>query len=174
MKNVKRGDIYYIKKFNTIGTEQAGGRPFLVVSPNELLKNGHGALCVPLTTQNKKPLPQHTITYCTGTPSTVLCEQMRYIDENLFDDYCGTVNEKEMEAINKCLVEAIGVSNEFETIKQHKKEISEKNIEIIKLKAQKEAYVELLTKHLKAENPKKNQLKTLFSRNKINKEKKAK
>lgn len=165
--NIKRGDIYYIQKCDTIGTEQAGGRPFVIVSPNELLKNGHGALCVPLTTQYKKPLPQHTVTYGTGTPSTVLCEQMRYVDELLFGDYCGAVSEEEMEAINKCLLAAVGVSKEFESNKQYQKEINEKNVEIIKLKAQKDVYVELLTKYLKAKNPKKmNWLKTLFTSNK--------
>ena len=73
--DIKRGEIYYINLYPTTGTEQIAGRPFVVVAPTELIKDGYGALCAPLTTKHKKRLPQHTIITATGIPSIVLCEQ---------------------------------------------------------------------------------------------------
>lgn len=109
--DVRRGEIFYIFKtpggYN--GTEQEDGRPFIVISPDRMTQNGHGALCVPLTTQDKKPLPQHCKIDCRGTISTALCEQIKYIDESKFGDYFLTLSDEEMAEVNKCLLEAVGL-----------------------------------------------------------------
>ena len=113
--NGRRREIFFIKKhngYNTVGTEQGNGRPYLIVTPNELLHKSPGALCVPLTTQEKRPLPQHCKIDCLGKESTVLCEQMRYIDETQFGDYYCTATDEEMAEVEKCLLEAVGISFE--------------------------------------------------------------
>lgn len=118
----KRGDIYFVKNFfNPVGSEQAAGRPFLVVSPNAILVNSPGALCVPLTTRPKKSLPQHTDIDCLGRISTALCEQMRYIDESNFGHYYCTATNKEMARVDRCLLEAVGVPPFGEKRKMPKK-----------------------------------------------------
>ncbi len=123
--NGRRGEIFFIKKYNghTVGSEQGNGRPYLIVTPNELLHKSPGALCVPLTTQEKRPLPQHCKIDCLGKVSTVLCEQMRYIDETQFGDYYCTATDEEMAEVEKCLLEAVGISfesfiNSNETVKK--------------------------------------------------------
>lgn len=131
--NGRRGEIFFIKKYNAVGSEQGAGRPFLIVTPNELLHKSPGALCVPLTTQQKRPLPQHCEIDCLGRRSIALCEQMRYIDESQFGDYYCTCNDEEMAEVEKCLLEAVGISfesfiNSNETIKKlasAEKEISQ-------------------------------------------------
>lgn len=110
--NGRRGEIFFIKKRNIVGSEQGTGRPFLIVTPNELLHKSPGALCVPLTTQQKRPLPQHCEIDCLGKLSTALCEQMRYIDESQFGDYYCTATDEEMAEVEKCLLEAVGISFE--------------------------------------------------------------
>lgn len=105
----KRGDVFFIDKYPTVGTEQTPGRPFIVVSPNEMLHKGSGALCVPLTTKEKRPLPQHFEVDCLGKKSTALCEQLRYIDESYFGDYYCSLDELEMEALNRALKAAVGI-----------------------------------------------------------------
>lgn len=112
--NVRRGEIFYTFRSpqGYIGTEQEDGRPCIVVSPNRLTQNGRGALCVPLTTQEKKPLPQHCKINCRGTISTALCEQLRYVDESKFGDYYLTLTDEEMAELDKCLLEAVGIPSE--------------------------------------------------------------
>ena len=109
--NCRRGEIFFINKFNdpSVGSEQRQGRPFLVVSPNNMTKNGRGALCVPLTLQEKPPLSQHCKIDTFGKDATVLCEQIRYIDESYFGSYFATATDGEMAEVNKCLMEAVGI-----------------------------------------------------------------
>ena len=136
--NVRRGEIFYIFRDprDTYGTEQADGRPFIVISPDVITKNGHGALCVPLTTQDKKPLPQHCKIDCRGVISTALCEQIKYIDESKFGDYFLTLTDEEMEAVNKCLLEAVGLPSELLDQAGLADELAEAKREVKKLEGQ--------------------------------------
>lgn len=115
--NARRGEVFYIKKFegDTVGSEQDNGRPYLVVSPDGMATRSRGALCAPLTTQPKKDLPQHCEVICKYQTSTVLCEQLRYIDESRFGDYCATLTAAEMAKVDGCLLEAVGIPAEVLT-----------------------------------------------------------
>lgn len=159
--NVRRGEIYFITKFNdpTVGSEQRQGRPFLIVSPNNMVKNGRGALCVPLTLQDKKPLAQHCVIDTFGKESTVLCEQIRYIDEVYFGSYYATATEAEMAEVDRCLMAAVGVSPEVFTgdvarlTEQYRAQMSdltgrlkEAQAEIERLKIKEEAYISIIRK----------------------------
>ena len=61
-KQIKRGDLYYADLDPTIGSEQDGFRPVLVVQNN--IGNAHSptVIIVPLTTKIKKNnLPTHVL-----------------------------------------------------------------------------------------------------------------
>lgn len=113
--NCRRGEIFFADGYKQIdqnGVEQnMRGRPFLIVSPDMMLYKSHGALCVPLTTQEKKPLPQHCKIDCLGRESIALCEQIRYMSEDRFGNYYCTVTDEEMAEVEKCLLEAVGISS---------------------------------------------------------------
>lgn len=166
--NVRRGEIYFITKFNdpSVGTEIRQGRPFLVVSPNNMTKNARGALCVPLTLQEKPPIAQHCNIDTFGKDSTVLCEQIRYIDESYFGSYYATATASEMAAVDRCLMAAVGVSPEVLSgdaaairaeanrlaeiqraqISELNDKLGEAQAEIERLKIKEEAYISIIRK----------------------------
>lgn len=138
MMNARRGEVFYIKRYenDTVGTEQDSGRPFLVVSPDNRTASSGGALCVPLTTQPKRPLPQHCEVICKYQTSTVLCEQLRYIDESRFGDYCCTLTDAEMARVEGCLLEAVGISARVLTQSGDAVELAEARARIRELERQ--------------------------------------
>lgn len=159
--NVRRGEIYFISKFGdpSVGTEIRQGRPFLVVSPNNMTKNGRGALCVPLTLQEKPPIAQHCSIDTFGKDSTVLCEQIRYIDESYFGSYYATATASEMDEVDRCLLAAVGISPDMLSRKaasiteQYRAQVEglhaklrEAEAEIERLKIKEEAYISIIKK----------------------------
>lgn len=77
MMEIRRGDIFYIKKRNdTVGHEQWSGRPGIVVSNDMLNRAENTVEIVYLTTKPKKQSPLHVPIYALGRTSTALCEQI--------------------------------------------------------------------------------------------------
>ena len=56
---IRRGDIYYIDKYPTIGSEQQAGRPAIIVSNEKNNQHSSTVEVVYLTTQPKADLPTH-------------------------------------------------------------------------------------------------------------------
>lgn len=76
---MRRGEIYYIKDSNnTVGYEQRGTRPALVIGNDIGNKHAPVLIVVFFTTQHKKMLPTHV--YVRGH-GTALCEQICTIDK---------------------------------------------------------------------------------------------
>lgn len=106
---IYRGDIFYIEdNYRTEGSEQRPGRPALVVSNNTGNYHSDIVSIVWLTTAEKKDLPTHCKILC-KTLSTAICEQVVTISQNRLGEYIRTVTEKEMKAIDKCLMIALGL-----------------------------------------------------------------
>ena len=106
---MKRGEIYFIKRrssFN-VGAEIPKARPGVIVSSDALNANSEVVMVVYLTTHPKKSLPTHVCIHATGTPSTVLCEQIDHVSTQLIGNYCGTCTEKEMAAIERGMLKAL-------------------------------------------------------------------
>ena len=77
MMEIRRGDIFYIKKRNdTVGHEQWSGRPGIVVSNDMLNRAENTVEIVYLTTKPKKQSPLHVPIHALGRTSTALCEQI--------------------------------------------------------------------------------------------------
>jgi mRNA interferase MazF len=104
---MERGEIYFIQRRDTVGSEIAKARPAVVVSD-------HGQMSpivsvVYLTTQPKRDLPSHAKIYATGIESTALCEQIDTISVALVGDYCGECTAEEMKRIDEALAVALGL-----------------------------------------------------------------
>lgn len=102
---MKKGEIYYIKtSHNYMGSEQAGGRPAIIVSNDA--NNTHSTVfeVVYLTSQMKPPLSTHVTICSSNRVSTALCEQVASVSEERFGDYIGEITEDEMKAVNRALM----------------------------------------------------------------------
>lgn len=79
---VKQGDIIWINLNPTVGHEQAGTRPALVVSNNSFNKLTGLAIVCPITNTNKG-FPLHIpLDKGTKTTGVVLCEHPKALDLN--------------------------------------------------------------------------------------------
>lgn len=73
---IKRGDIWYVRKDNYTGCEQAAGRPAIIVSNEKNNACAEVVEVVYLTTQPKKYLPTHVLIRSSERESTAICEQI--------------------------------------------------------------------------------------------------
>lgn len=113
---MKKGEIYYIgHSQNYQGSEQAGGRPAIIVSNNA--NNSHSTVyeVVYLTSQVKTPLPTHVTIRSSNRISTALCEQIASVNIERFGDYIGEVTEAEMKALNIALMISLDLSEPTDT-----------------------------------------------------------
>ena len=113
---MKKGEIYYIGHSpNYLGSEQAGGRPAIIVSNNANNSNSTVYEIVYLTTQDKPPLPTHVTIRSSNRISTALCEQVASVSLDRFGDYIGEVTEEEMRALNIALMISFDLSEPRDT-----------------------------------------------------------
>lgn len=106
---MRRGDIHYIQRHDTVGTEIMKARPGVIVSHDGLNATSDVVEVVYLTTQAKKDMPTHVPIQSTGRPSTALCEHIDYVSTQLVGDYCGRCTDEEMDAINTALRHALSL-----------------------------------------------------------------
>ena len=107
-----RGDIHYIVEGNHTGSEQAAGRPAIIVSNDKC--NVHSAVVevVFLTTRPKTDLPTHVTIRSAVRSSIALCEQVSSVSIERLGDYVGTCTESEMKAIDNALLISLALNPE--------------------------------------------------------------
>ena len=103
MPNILYGDLWFTDLDPTVGHEQSGQRPVLVISPNEFNQSSLKLVIVLPVTTNPRPLPSHfPILPPEGglkRPSMVLCEAIRSISHDRLERHIGTVSEVTMAAV---------------------------------------------------------------------------
>lgn len=140
---MKRGEIYIIRRRDTIGAEIMKARPGVVVS-NDALNATSGTVCVVyLTTQPKKDLPTHACINATGLPSMALCEQIDSVSVKLIGERVGVCSEKEMEAIDRCLLQTLGL-NGAKTGPELSKGEQWLMTELAKMQAERDRYAKMI------------------------------
>lgn len=109
MRNINRGDIYYVAASYSIGSEQRAGRPAVIVSNDRNNRSSNTVEVVYFTTKDKPDLPTHVTIYATGTPSTALCEQVHTVDKQRLGNFCGTCTKQELQAVDIALLISLGL-----------------------------------------------------------------
>lgn len=105
----KRGEIYYVSKGCSTGSEIYSGRPAVIVSNDTLNKNLQCVEVVYLTTQPKHLAPEFTTIKATGVLSTVVGCQISSVDKSRIQNYVGECTPEEMAKIEKCLLYSVGL-----------------------------------------------------------------
>lgn len=111
---MKRGEIYYIENNNSVGCEQRGIRPAVIVSNNVGNKYSPVLLVVYFTLQHKKALPTHV--YVRGQ-GTALCEQIFTIDKTRLLQKKGECKSSDMDRINKALLISLGMEETWQGVR---------------------------------------------------------
>lgn len=107
---MRRGDIYYIQRRDTVGHEIAKSRPAVVVSNDKLNTCLNVVEVVYLTTAPKQAYSTHVRINSTGRPSIALCENIDCVDKRLVGNYCGRCTAQEMEELDEALLCSLGLS----------------------------------------------------------------
>lgn len=108
---IRRGDIYYVKFENNIGSEQGGQRPVLVIQNDIGNRYSPTTIGVPLTSRAKKEMPTHmriTPNECPGLKceSIALFEQIITFDKSRIVSKVGRVSK----SVEKNIYNKISIS----------------------------------------------------------------
>ncbi len=131
-RSVYRGDIYYADLCGiegTIGSEQTGRRPVLVIQNDVGNVHSPTTIVAILTTKIKRNLPTHVVLPPVAglvRESAVCLEQIKTIDKSRLEEYRGNIGTKYMREVEKALSISVGAnisaSNENLLIREYREE----------------------------------------------------
>lgn len=111
---VKRGDIFYADLSPTVGSEQGGIRPVIIIQNDLGNKYSPTVIIAAITSKIiKAKLPTHVEisaeAYGLNKDSVVLLEQIRTIDKKRLREKIGHMTEADMNKVQEALRVSIGL-----------------------------------------------------------------
>lgn len=104
---MKRGQVYYADLRPTVGSEQGGNRPCLVIQNDIGNIYSPTVIVAPMTTQKKNDLPTHISVsgedYCLDINTTILLEHIRTIDKSRLRNFVGRLSDSTMRKVDEAL-----------------------------------------------------------------------
>ena len=103
---MRRGDIYYADLSGSIGSEQFGIRPVLIVQNDKGNKHSHTVIAAPISTRlSKPPIPTHVMipSSVLERSSMILLEQLRTLDKQRLGQWICTLDQKTMDKVDEAL-----------------------------------------------------------------------
>lgn len=117
---IKRGDIYYADLNPTVGCEQGGIRPVLIIQNNTGNHFSPTVITAAITGRRKKDMPTHVLLDEEGTrlftDSCILLEQVRTIDRERLKEYVGHADEETMQRVDKAIAVSFGLMAKPQTV----------------------------------------------------------
>lgn len=112
---MKKGEIYYANLLPSIGSEQQGTRPVLIIQNDVGNEHSNTVIVAMITGKAKKPLPTHVSinnTEC-GLPenSVVMLEQIQTLDKQRLGSFVGYVSADVMNRIDKAALCSLGITS---------------------------------------------------------------
>jgi mRNA interferase MazF len=101
---VKRGEIWLVNLYPTIGSEIKKTRPCVIVSPQELNQHLRTVMMAPMTSKGFAAPFRVPVTHA-GTKGLIVLDQMRAVDKQRLVKKLGQVSAKTMERVLKTLQE---------------------------------------------------------------------
>lgn len=107
---MKKGDIYFANLDGTIGSEQGGSRPVVIIQNNKGNDHAPTVIVAAMTSKHKPSLPTHVVVReNVKVTSLVLCEQIRTIDKSRLERKLGSVSEETLKKIDKAMMISLGI-----------------------------------------------------------------
>lgn len=128
----KRGEVYWVRMDNGVGSEEGSLRPALIISSDKGNESSSTMNCLFLTSREKFGII-NVKTFVTGRPSYVMCNQIFTVDKVRVGEYRGTLPPKAMAAVERGLKVALGLETTEESDDlQRKVESLESEIETLR------------------------------------------
>ena len=116
MRRIKRGEIYYADLGVTVGSEQRGIRPVLIIQNDIGNKYSPTTVVAPITSKvgKKSHQPTHVPVRCEGLSmnSMALLEQIRTLDKSRLKSRVGELDAETMKRIETALLISVGMKEE--------------------------------------------------------------
>ena len=115
MKQIKRGEIYYADISPTIGSEQGGNRPVLILQNDVGNRYSPTTIVAPITSKKvHRNFPTHVQIQADGLyfRSVVLLEQIRTIDKCRLGSYVGRLEPQTMAQVDNTILTSLGLHGE--------------------------------------------------------------
>lgn len=106
---LKRGEVYLVDLEGSIGCEQQGIRPCLVIQNDIGNKYSQTSIVCPITTKRKNFNATHLMTESLMYTSYIMFEQMRVVDKSRFVEFISALPEDEMHEVNKKIKITLGL-----------------------------------------------------------------
>lgn len=116
-RNIRRGEVYWIRSSDTWGYETASSRPGLVVNSQFGIEHSPVVTIVYCTTQCKNVSCNVDLSTM-GKPSQALCNQIYTVDKSRFGNKVGYATDDEMNRVDEALAMCLG-------LRLHKRELDE-------------------------------------------------
>ena len=139
-RHIRRGEIYYVRLGMRQGSIQMGRRPCIVVQNNTGNKNSPTTIIIPITSQDKKPIPTHVDLSSVRelvSGSKAIAEQVLTIDQSELGEYICRLDKWLMAKVNVALMISLGlthfgewkrVKSSLQKEKSQNRTINEKNV----------------------------------------------
>ena len=103
---MKRGDVYYADLSGSLGSEQGGVRPVVIVQNDKGNRHSHTVIAAPISTKlSKPPIPTHVLIpeNTLERSSMILLEQLRTLDKQRLGQWVCTLDQKTMQYVNEAI-----------------------------------------------------------------------
>ena len=113
-RKIRRGDMFYADLTPSVGSEQDGTRPILIIQNDTGNKHSQTVIATIITSRvvSKAKLPTHCPIKAQqglGRDSLVMLEQIRTIDKARLKEYIGALNSESMSRVDKALAVSVGL-----------------------------------------------------------------
>lgn len=151
-RKFERGQVWYVRFDDSMGSEITGGRPAVIVSNNAAIEKINTVMVAFMTT-TPRANKEIVKVILKGDPSYIMCNQIHALDkEKRFVSYWCKLNEATMRRIDTALLHAFGCQPEKVVVEEEKAVGEEKIVEsnpgaeLIVAKKESELYQNLYTK----------------------------
>ena len=114
MNLVRRGELFYTDFGKTVGSEESGIRPAVIIQND--IGNYHSPTTIvsAITSQPKNNMPTHIFINNQSLPkdSVILTEHIRTIDKTRLLTYIGKLTEEEIKKLNRAIIISLGLNEE--------------------------------------------------------------
>ena len=109
---IKRGMVFLTDAGKTLGSEQSGLRPAVVIQNNIGNAKSSTTIVAFVTSQNKQPLPTHVELRSEGfeRKSQALLEQLRTVSKARLKKYICTLNAGDMKKIDEAVMISLALT----------------------------------------------------------------
>lgn len=109
---VKRGDIYYADLHGSVGSEQGGVRPVVVIQNDKGNRFSKTLIVAPISTKlSKPPIPTHVMIPSTSLERTsmILLEQLRTIDKQRLGQWICSLDQATLKQVDEAIKVSLGL-----------------------------------------------------------------